>query len=102
MGTHKTDPHHTIRIIHLHDQPVMVAFDVEHHSVVRQKRSAGIIPLDVVGPFPGGIFRFLILGLKLLLTAGMLLPEIPQCLFGDYSQIVFSAKIKEVPRMGNN
>lgn len=95
MRTNEPDPHHAIWIIDFYDQSVMVAFDVEHDPVVRQERSTGIVPFNVVGPFPCCIFCFLVPGFELLLTVGMFFPKVLQCLFGYYSQIVFLAKVKK-------
>jgi hypothetical protein len=76
MGANKADPHHAVEIIYLHNQPVVVAFDVKHYPVVLQNGSAGIIPPDVIRSFPTSIFRFLVPGFKLLLAVGMLLTKI--------------------------
>lgn len=37
MGAYEPNPHHAISIVDFHNQPVVVALDVEHHTVVCQK-----------------------------------------------------------------
>ena len=58
-----------------HDQPVVIAFDVEDHATVLQHAGAAVLRLDVSGLGPGRIRCFLIPSFQRLLRVGMALPE---------------------------
>ena len=64
----------------------MVAFYIKNDTVVFQDGNTWIVFFNICRTFPFGFFCFLIPWFKLLLTIGMLNPEIPQSLFGNYSQ----------------
>lgn len=68
-----------------HDQPVIIAFDVEDHATVLQHAGAAVQRLDVCGLSPGRIRCFLIPSLQRLLGVGMALPEGSKGGHGNYS-----------------
>src|SRR5215203_823948 len=94
MGTYKPDPDHGIRIINSHNKPVMVAFYIKNDTMIFQDGSVRVIFFNFGRTFPFGFFCFLVPCFKLLFTIGMLIPEIPQCSFGNYSQAVYLNKDK--------
>ena len=100
MSSHKADPHHSISIVDLDNQPVMVAFDIKHYPIIHQKGSTWIISFDVIGSSPLSFFRFLVPSLELLLAVLVINPEVPKCFLGNNSQSNFMSKVRKVPNMG--
>jgi len=47
MRTNKPDKHHAGGVTHSHNQPAIIALDVEHHALVRQKAGVPMRCLDV-------------------------------------------------------
>ena len=78
----------------------MVAFYIKNDTMILQDGSVRIFFFNFNWTFPFGFFRFLIPCFKLLLTIGMLIPEIPQSLFGNYSQAVYLSKDKKSSQNG--
>lgn len=101
MSAYKTDPNHSVSIVNLYNQAVVISLDVKHHPIIGQKGGAGVIPLYVVWAFPSSIFCFPVPCFELLFTVGVLDPEVPKCLLSYNSQSEILTKVGKVPIMGN-
>lgn len=78
MGANLLNDSQSSLVMHLHEQPVVVAFDVEHDSVSREEAGARIAVLDVLGGLPFGLAGFLIPGLQGTFGVGVPLLELDQ------------------------
>src|SRR3546814_1159986 len=58
VRAHETDVNHAVRIVDLHHQPVVVAFDVEHRSVTTNDACAAVLRLDLGRGVPVLKLRF--------------------------------------------
>ena len=47
MATNKSDEHQALAVTYERNQPVVVAFDVEHHTLVGNERSVSVSCLDI-------------------------------------------------------
>jgi len=47
MTANESDEHESLAVPHKHNQPVVVAFDVEHHTLVGNERGVSVSCLDI-------------------------------------------------------
>ena len=81
MCANKTGPYHLKTVIDPYNQPIVISLYIKYNSVVSDNGRSRIILLNIVWPFPVGLFRFLVPGFELLLTVRIKTPEIPQGFF---------------------
>jgi hypothetical protein len=77
MSGYKADPHHSIRIIKLYYQPVIISFYIKHHEVTNKNRSTRVVSFNILRAIPGGLLSLLIPGFELLLAIRVFDPENP-------------------------
>jgi hypothetical protein len=68
-----------IRIIDCRYQPVSIAPDVKHDTVLAEDAGIRVCPLNVCGRLPNRCLYIIIPGPETLLGVGMVFPELPQC-----------------------
>jgi hypothetical protein len=68
-----------IRIIDCHYQPVSVALDVKHDTVLAEDAGTRVCALDVCRTLPNRRLYIIIPGPETLLGVRMVFPEFPQC-----------------------
>jgi hypothetical protein len=86
--THVADAGAVVKLDH---EPVLVAGDIEDRAVIAYDTGVAILCFDVDWRPPGRVSCLSILCLERLLRISMrgLLPELPQCPFGDDVHRVF-------------
>jgi len=52
MAANKSNEHQSLAVPHKHNQPVVVAFDVEHYTLVGNERGVSVRCLDINGRLP--------------------------------------------------
>src|SRR5271157_5003826 len=87
MGAYKADVDNSVRIVDLHNQPVVVALDVEHNAVVAEDARLPILRFDLGRAIPVLSLDLPVPSQKGLLGIGMGLPECPERLLGDNSHM---------------
>ena len=80
MAANEANQHHTGGIVHPDDQPVLIAGDIEHHSVICEETGGTKLCLDVGRRCPIGLLRFLVPRPERSFGLAMvgLLPKLPQ------------------------
>jgi len=83
VRAHEPDKHDLELILHRDNDPIFVAPDVEHHSIVGDKTRVTISLFDVYGRLPMGMFDIGIPSLKRLPSVGMVFPKEAEGFSGD-------------------
>src|SRR2546425_11689613 len=79
----EADVDHPVRVVDLHHESVIVALDVEHHSVVTDDARCSVLRLDLRGVVPILLLDFAVPREKRLLRVRVQLPELPEWPFRD-------------------
>lgn len=78
MSSHKTDKCDLCVVVNLHDQPVVIASNVEDDAIVLQKRGIRIPCPNICRRLPGGALGVVILRVERIFCIGIPLPEFAQ------------------------
>src|ERR1700675_3507641 len=78
VRAHEPDVDHPIRVVDLHHEPVSVAPDVEHHTVVADDARGPVLRLDLRGGIPILLLDFAVPREKGLLHVRVQLPELAE------------------------
>src|SRR2546427_4923797 len=79
----EADVDQPVRVVDLHHESVIVALDVEHHSVVTDDARCSVLRLDLRGVVPILLLDFAVPREKRLLRVRVQLPELPEWPFRD-------------------
>src|SRR5690349_14234743 len=82
VGAHETDVDHAVGVVGLHNQPVIIALDVEHDPVVPRDARIPILRFNLSWSIPVLFFDLSVPSQKRLLRVGMALPKRPESLLG--------------------
>ncbi len=86
MRTDEADINNAILVIDSHDEPILVALDVENNSVSGDNAGTDINVFDVFRGFPLGLIGILISGSQSTFCIRMFFPKVSECTSSNHTQ----------------
>ena len=75
MRANELDIHNPDPVRHCNDEPIVIAFDVEHHAPILEDAGVAVLRLDIRRLLPGRARSFVVPRLERLLRLTPLLPK---------------------------
>jgi hypothetical protein len=86
VSPNKTDVDHSIRVIDLHNQAVLIAANIEHYTAPLQDTGISVLGFNICGRGPVSLGYLSVLIFQRFFSVGkppILLPELPQGALGN-------------------